>query len=165
MTVLVGKKAPNFQSPAVTAQGELITFDSNKIIDQYILLFFYPLDFTFVCPSELIALNNRINEFKKRNVAVHGISIDSQFTHNAWRRTPVNKGGIGELNYTLISDINHEICRTYGVEHAEAGVALRASFIIDKSGIVQFAYRYTYCNDIPEYWQLKVELEAVVGKK
>ena len=109
------------------------------------MVFFYPLDFTFVCPSELIALNNAISAFKERNVEVIGVSIDSQFTHNAWRNTAINQGGIGQVNYTLAADVNHFICRSYGVEHPEAGVAFRGAFIIDKAGVV----RSQIVNDLP----------------
>lgn len=147
MTVLVARKAPDFQSAAVLANGE-IKADykfSDAIKGKYSVLFFYPLDFTFVCPSELIALNNRIDQFKEKNVEVIGVSIDSQFTHNAWRNTAPNKGGIGKLDFTLVADVNHRICQSYGVEHPEAGVAFRAAFIIDKEGHV----RSQIVNDLP----------------
>jgi peroxiredoxin (alkyl hydroperoxide reductase subunit C) len=100
------------------------------------VVFFYPLDFTFVCPSELIAFDHRLAEFKSRGVEVIGVSIDSQFTHLAWKNTPVNKGGIGQVGYPLVADIKHEICLAYDVELAGAGVALRGSFLIDKTGVV-----------------------------
>ena len=100
------------------------------------MLFFYPLDFTFVCPSELIAFDHRLEEFKKRGVEVVGCSIDSQFTHLAWKNTPVNNGGIGQVGYPLVADINHAICQAYDVE-AAGGVAFRGSFLIDKAGVVQ----------------------------
>ena len=147
MTILVGRKAPNFVSAAVLANGQIENqLDLSKAIDnKYAVLFFYPLDFTFVCPSELIALNNRIDEFKKRNVEVFGISIDSQFTHSAWRNMPVANGGIGAVQYTLVADVNHHICQAYGVEHPTAHVALRGAFIIDKQGIV----RSQIVNDLP----------------
>ena len=139
MAVLVGRQAPDFTVPAVLADGSIVDQYNFKEATQgkYALVFFYPLDFTFVCPSELIALNNAMNEFKERNVEVIGVSIDSQFTHNAWRNTDINKGGIGAVNYTLAADVNHFICRSYGVEHPEAGVAFRGAFIIDKAGVVQ----------------------------
>lgn len=144
--VLVGRKAPDFNGAAVLGNGEIVKdyrlSDVNK--GKYVVLFFYPLDFTFVCPSELIAMNNRIAEFKKRNVEVIGISIDSQFTHHAWRKTPVEEGGIGPVAYTLLADVTHSVCKSYGVEHP-AGVALRASFVIDKEGIV----RSQIVNDLP----------------
>lgn len=139
MTVLVGRKAPDFSAAAVLDNGEIVSdFNLSKNIkNKHGLIFFYPLDFTFVCPSELIALDHRIDEFKKRNVEVIGVSIDSQFSHYAWRNTPVEKGGIGKVRYTLVADVNHAICQAYGVEHPQAGVALRGAFLIDKEGMVQ----------------------------
>jgi peroxiredoxin (alkyl hydroperoxide reductase subunit C) len=146
-TILVGRKAPDFTRAAVLANGEINNqFNFHQSIqNKFAILFFYPLDFTFVCPSELIALDNRIDEFKKRNTEVFGVSIDSQFTHNAWRNTDVANGGIGKVKYPLIADVNHEICQAYGVEHPSAHVALRAAFIIDKQGIV----RSQIVNDLP----------------
>ncbi len=144
--VLVGKKAPEINAPMVDEKGNISTFQLAKEgKDKYVLLFFYPLDFTFVCPSELIALDRQIGDFEEKNVKVVGISIDSQFTHNAWRNTPVEKGGIGHLNYPLVADVTHSIAQAYGVEHPEAGVALRAAFLIDKNGIV----RAQIVNDLP----------------
>lgn len=147
MTILVGKTAPDFTAAAVMSNGEIVgNFNLHQSIkNQYGILFFYPLDFTFVCPSELIALDNRIDEFKTRNTLVMGVSIDSQFTHNAWRNTPVANGGIGQVRYPLIADVNHHICRAYGVEHPEAHIALRGAFIIDKKGVV----RSQIVNDLP----------------
>jgi peroxiredoxin (alkyl hydroperoxide reductase subunit C) len=147
MSVLVGRKAPDFTAAAVLGNGEIVNeLQLSKVSkDKYTLIFFYPLDFTFVCPSELIALDNRTEEFKKRGVEVLGVSIDSQFTHNAWRNTPVEKGGIGQVAYTLVADTNHSICQAYGVEHPIAGVALRGAFLIDKKGIV----RAQVVNDLP----------------
>lgn len=147
MSSLVGQKAPDFTTAAVMANGEINnSFNLHQEINgQYSILFFYPLDFTFVCPSELIALDNRISEFEARNTLVMGISIDSQFTHNAWRKTPVANGGIGEVRYPLIADVNHQICQAYGVEHPTAHVALRGAFVIDKKGIV----RSQIVNDLP----------------
>jgi peroxiredoxin (alkyl hydroperoxide reductase subunit C) len=147
MSVLVGRKAPDFCVSAVLASGEIVNnFKlSDAIKNKYGVIFFYPLDFTFVCPSELIAVHHRMAEFKKRNVEVIGVSIDSHFTHNAWRNTDIKQGGIGPVDYTLAADIQHSICQSYGVEHPEAGVALRGVFIIDKSGIV----RSQTVNDLP----------------
>lgn len=147
MTVLVGRKAPEIKASAVLGNGEIVSNFclTETIKGKYGLIFFYPLDFTFVCPSELIALNNRLDEFKQRNVEVIGVSIDSQFTHNAWRNTPVNQGGIGPVGYTLVADVNHATCRAYGIEHPVAEVALRAAFIIDKEGVV----RSQIVNDLP----------------
>lgn len=146
MAVLVGKKAPNFHASAVLGNGEItdhFNFDQ-AIQGKYAVLFFYPLDFTFVCPSELIAFDHRIEEFKKRNVEVIGVSIDSQFTHNAWRNTPVENGGIGQVRYTLVADTKRTIMQAYDVE-SEAGVAFRGSFLIDRNGIV----RHQIVNDLP----------------
>lgn len=147
MSVLVGRKAPDFTAAAVLGTGEIVDELNFAQATQgkYSLVFFYPLDFTFVCPSELIALDNRMDEFTSRNVEVFGVSIDSHFTHNAWRNTPVNKGGIGPVKFNLIADINHNICQSYGVEHPQAGVALRGAFIIDKDGVV----RSQIVNDLP----------------
>lgn len=147
MSVLVGKQAPDFTVPAVLADGQIVdsfTF-SEATQGRYALVFFYPLDFTFVCPSELIALDHRIDEFKSRNVEVIGVSIDSHFTHNAWRNTPVNQGGIGPVRYTLAADIAHTICRDYDVEAEAPAVAYRGSFLIDRSGKV----RHQVVNDLP----------------
>lgn len=147
MAVLVGKAAPDFSAVAVMGNNEINeTFNLKKYINgKYAVIFFYPLDFTFVCPSELIAFNHRLDEFKKRNVEVIGVSIDSQFTHLAWKNTPVEKGGIGQVQYPLVADIKHEICRAYDVEFDAAGVAFRGSFLIDRAGVV----RHQVVNDLP----------------
>ncbi len=146
-SVLVGREAPDFTAAAVLGNGEIVEeFTlSEHIKDKYAVIFFYPLDFTFVCPSELIAFDHRLDEFKKRNCEVIGVSIDSQFTHHAWRNTPVEKGGIGPVRYPLVADVTHQICQDYGVEHPEAGVAFRGSFLIDRAGIV----RHQVVNDLP----------------
>ena len=146
MGVLVGKKAPDFTVPAVLGDGSIVdAFTlSEAIRGKYGLLFFYPLDFTFVCPSELIALDHRIDAFKERGVEVVGVSIDSHFTHNAWRNMPVNKGGIGPVRYTLAADMAHDICKAYDVE-SEGGVAFRGVFLIDRDGLV----RSQIVNDLP----------------
>ena len=145
MAVLVGKQAPDFTATAVLGNNEIKQIKlSEELKGKYGVLFFYPLDFTFVCPSELIAFDHRLEEFKKRNVEVIGVSIDSQFTHLAWKNTPVEKGGIGQVAYTLVADIKHEIAQAYDVE-AEAGVAFRGSFLIDKNGLV----RHQVVNDLP----------------
>ncbi len=147
MNTIVGQKAPDFTAAAVRGNGEIVA-DYNfakETKNKYAMVFFYPLDFTFVCPSELIALNHRLDEFKKRNVEVMSVSVDSQFTHNAWRNTSINDGGIGEVGYTMIADVNHAISQAYGVEHPEAGVALRGAFIIDEQSVVRSAI----VNDLP----------------
>ena len=145
--VLVTRQAPDFTCAAVLGNGEIVNnFNFKKHINgKAAVLFFYPLDFTFVCPSELIAFDHRYEEFKKRGVEVVGVSIDSQFTHNAWRNTPTENGGIGAVKYTLAADVKHDIAKAYGIEHPEAGVALRASFLIDKNGVV----RHQVVNDLP----------------
>lgn len=147
MNILVGRQAPDFTVPAVLGNGEIVDkFNLYEALeDKYGLVFFYPLDFTFVCPSELIALDHRIEEFISRNVTVVSVSIDSQFTHNAYRNTAVKDGGIGPVRYTMAADVTHSICQSYGVEHPVAGVALRGVFIIDKKGIV----RSQIVNDLP----------------
>jgi len=144
--VLVGHEAPDFTAAAVLGTGEIVgEYNFKKATaGKYAVVFFYPLDFTFVCPSELIAFDHRLEEFKKRNTEVIGVSIDSHFTHNAWRNTPIEKGGIGQVGYTLVADITHEICQEFGVESA-GGVAYRGSFLIDKKGIV----RHMVVNDLP----------------
>lgn len=145
--VLVTRQAPDFTSSAVLGNGEIVNNFNFKIHvnGKAAVLFFYPLDFTFVCPSELIAFDHRYEEFKKRGVEVVGVSIDSEFTHNAWRNTPTENGGIGAVKYALAADVKHEIAQAYGIEHPEAGVALRASFLIDKNGVV----RHQIVNDLP----------------
>jgi peroxiredoxin (alkyl hydroperoxide reductase subunit C) len=146
MSVLVGKQAPDFTVSAVLGDGSIVdefTF-SEATKGKYALVFFYPLDFTFVCPSELIALDHRMEDFKSRGVEVIGVSIDSHFTHNAWRNTPINEGGIGQVGYTLAADMNHDICKAYDVE-SEGGVAFRGAFLIDTNGTV----RSQIVNDLP----------------
>lgn len=146
MSVLVGKKAPDFTVPAVSGKGELLDgFTLSEVLKgKYGLVFFYPLDFTFVCPSELIALDHKMKDFAERNVEVVSVSIDSHYTHFAWRNTPVNEGGIGPVKYSMAADMNHEISKAYGVE-SEGGMAFRGAFIIDKEGIV----RSQIVNDLP----------------
>lgn len=145
--VLVGRQAPDFTTGATLSNGEIIdNFNLCKAIkNKFGLLFFYPLDFTFVCPSELIALNHRLPLFKQRNVEVIAVSIDSTYTHNAWRNTPISSGGIGKVELILASDLNHKICQAYGVEHPELSIALRGAFIIDQENIV----RHQTINDLP----------------
>ncbi|GAB3095396.1 peroxiredoxin C [Aestuariicella hydrocarbonica] len=147
MGVLVSKPAPDFTAAAVLGSGEIVdSFTlSEAIKGKKAVVFFYPLDFTFVCPSELLAFDHRFEEFQKRGVEVIGVSIDSQFSHNAWRNTPVNEGGIGPVKYTLVADTKHEICQAYDVEFADAGVAFRGSFLIDEDGVV----RHQVVNDLP----------------
>jgi peroxiredoxin (alkyl hydroperoxide reductase subunit C) len=138
MSVLVGRPAPDFTAPAVLPSGEIV--EDFKLSDRkgkYTVLFFWPLDFTFVCPTEILAHNRRMEAFNHRNVEVVGVSIDSQFTHFAYRTTPVKEGGIGPVQFPMVADVKHDITHAYGIEHPDAGVALRASFLIDRDGIVQ----------------------------
>ncbi|MFT7558890.1 MAG: peroxiredoxin (alkyl hydroperoxide reductase subunit C) [Flavobacteriales bacterium] len=146
MGVLVGKPAPDFTAPAVLGSGEIVdAFNlAEAIKGKKAVVFFYPLDFTFVCPSELLAFDHRVAEFEKRNTVVIGVSIDSHFSHNAWRNTAINDGGIGAVKYPLVADITHEICKAYDVE-SEGGMAFRGSFLIDEAGDV----RHQVVNDLP----------------
>jgi len=137
MSVLVTQPAPDFTAPAVMPNGTIRDdFRLSELRGRYVVLFFWPLDFTFVCPTEIIAHDHRIDQFRKRNVEVVGVSIDSQFTHFAWRNSAVLDGGIGPVQFPMVADIKHDITRAYGVEHPD-GVALRASFLIDRNGVVQ----------------------------
>ena len=146
MGVLVGKPAPDFTCAAVSGTGEILGSytRSEAMAGKYGIVFFYPLDFTFVCPSELIALDKRMDKFKELGVEVVSVSIDSQFTHNAWRNTAVNDGGIGPVTYTMAADVSHSICKDYEVE-AAGGVAYRGAFLIDPAGNV----RSQIVNDLP----------------
>jgi peroxiredoxin (alkyl hydroperoxide reductase subunit C) len=144
MSTLVTKQAPDFKATAVMENGEFKEVSLSDYKDQYVLLYFYPLDFTFVCPSEIIAFHKKVSEFKERNVQLLGCSIDSHFSHWAWRNTPVEKGGIGEIDYPLIADVTKNIARDYGVLFNES-VALRGLFLIDKAGVV----RHSTINDLP----------------
>jgi alkyl hydroperoxide reductase subunit AhpC len=144
MSVLVQQPAPDFEAQAVMEDG---TFKAIKLSDyrgKYVILFFYPLDFTFVCPTEIIAFSDRSAEFKKLNVQLLGVSVDSQYSHLAWRNTPRQAGGIGAVNYPLVADLDKKIAESYGVLLA-SGVALRGLFLIDKEGIV----RHQVVNDLP----------------
>jgi peroxiredoxin (alkyl hydroperoxide reductase subunit C) len=146
MSNLIGAPAPDFTTSAVLGDGTIVEdFSlSTALQGKYGVVFFYPLDFTFVCPSELIAVDHRVAAFKKLNTEVIGVSIDSHFTHNAWRNTPVNQGGIGPVKYTLAADIKHEIMQAYGVA-SPGGVAFRGVFIIDQNRVV----RSQIINDLP----------------
>lgn len=135
MSVLVTKEAPDFKAVAVVGSE----FKEVKLSDyrgKYVILFFYPLDFTFVCPTEIVAFNEKLAEFAKRNVQVLGVSVDSQFSHLAWINTPKAEGGLGGLDYPLIADLSKSIAKDYDVL-LPSGVALRGTFLIDKAGVVQ----------------------------
>jgi len=134
----VGQAAPEFTATAVVDQ-EFKTIQLSDYRGKYVILFFYPLDFTFVCPTEITAFSDRFDEFKQINTEVLGVSVDSEFAHLAWIQTDRKSGGIGDLNYPLVADIKKEISAAYNVLDPEAGVALRGLFIIDKEGIIQHA--------------------------
>ncbi len=136
MSVLVNKQAPDFTATAVV-DGQFKEIKLSDYRGKYVVLFFYPLDFTFVCPTEIVAFNKKLPEFKKRNVEVLGVSIDSPYTHLAWINTPKAEGGLGGLDYPLVSDLTKEISRSYDVLLESEGVALRGLFLIDKDGVVQ----------------------------
>ncbi|MFZ7127309.1 MAG: peroxiredoxin [Desulfobacterales bacterium] len=137
MSVLVSKPAPDFEAPAVMPNGVIEDrFRLSSLRGKYVVLFFYPLDFTFVCPTEIVAHDRRMAQFREKQVEVIGVSIDSQYTHFAWRSMSLDNGGIGPVQFPLVADIRHEIARAYGIEHPD-GVAMRASFLIDREGIVQ----------------------------
>jgi alkyl hydroperoxide reductase subunit AhpC len=136
MSALVAKPAPNFTAQAVMPDGSFKEIKLSDYKGKYVILFFYPLDFTFVCPTEIIAFSNSMDEFKKRNTEVLGVSIDSHFSHLAWRNTDRKNGGLGDITYPLVADVNKKITYDYGVMH-EAGIAFRGLFLMDKEGVVQ----------------------------
>ena len=144
--MLVTKKAPDFTAKAVLGNNEIVNeFNLYKNLgEKGAVLFFYPLDFTFVCPTEILAFDHRLNEFKSRGVNVIGVSIDSHFSHLAWKNTPVDKGGIGQIQYPLVADLDKSISRNFDVL-LDAGIALRGSFLLDKDGTV----RHAVVNDLP----------------
>jgi len=145
MSTLVTKQAPDFTAQAVMADNTINeNFSLSDYKGQYVVLFFYPLDFTFVCPSEIIAFNKKLADFKKRNTAVIGVSVDSQFSHFAWKNTEPKEGGIGNIQFPLVSDLTKNISRDYGVLFGEQ-IALRGLFLIDKDGVV----RHSVVNDLP----------------
>ena len=145
MSVLVTKQAPDFTATAVLADGKIVEdFQLSNFKGKKIVLFFYPLDFTFVCPSEILAHHHRVAAFAERGVQLVGVSIDSRYTHNAWRNTATNDGGIGSIDFPLVSDMDHAIMEAYGVVHPD-GIALRASFLIDEN----FDVRHQVVNDLP----------------
>jgi peroxiredoxin 2/4 len=138
MGVLVGRKAPDFNAPAVVNGNTFIdSCQLSAFRGKYVVLFFYPLDFTFVCPTELHAFQEKLDEFRKKNVEVIGCSVDSKFSHLAWLNTPRNRGGIQGVTYPLVSDINKTIARDYDVLIEDAGIALRGLFLIDREGVVK----------------------------
>ena len=144
MCELVTKEAPDFTAQAVMPDGTFAELRLSSFRGKYVVLFFYPLDFTFVCPSEIIAFDHALARFKEKNTEVIGVSVDSHFTHLAWKNTPREKGGIGNVQYPLVSDLTKEIARSYGVLLNES-VALRGLFLIDKEGVI----RHALINDLP----------------
>lgn len=156
MATLVTKLAPDFTAKAVMPDGSFADITLSDYRGQYVLLFFYPLDFTFVCPSEILAFDRRVKEFADRNVQVIGVSVDSEYSHFAWRETPVEKGGIGRVGYPLVADLDKNIARAYGVLHNES-VALRGLFLIDRDGVV----RHAVINDLPLGRNVDEELRMV----
>jgi peroxiredoxin (alkyl hydroperoxide reductase subunit C) len=141
---LVTKEAPDFEADAVMANNSFEKISLKSLRGKYVLMFFYPLDFTFVCPSEILAFNRQVDALQKRNCQLIGISVDSVYTHLAWKNTPVNQGGIGNIDFPLVSDMSKKISNDYGVL-LEDGVSLRGLFLIDKGGIV----RHQLINDLP----------------
>ncbi|GIW98934.1 MAG: peroxidase [Pirellulaceae bacterium] len=144
MSVLVTKEAPDFRATAVMEDGSFKEISLSDYRGKYVILFFYPLDFTFVCPTEIIAFSDRAEEFKQLGVQLLGCSVDSHFSHLAWRNTPRSEGGLGQINYPLVADITKQIARDYDVLFNDS-VALRGLFLIDKEGIV----RHQVVNDLP----------------
>lgn len=144
MSVLVQKPAPDFKAQAVMADGSFKEVSLADYKGKYVLLFFYPLDFTFVCPTEIIAFSDAAKSFEALGVQLLGVSVDSHYSHLAWRNTPRNQGGLGQIDYPLIADLNKSIARSYDVLVNDA-VALRGLFLIDKAGVV----RHQVVNDLP----------------
>lgn len=143
--MMITKEAPDFTATAVLADHSFKEdFTLSDFRGKYVILFFYPLNFTFVCPSEILAFNKAVDEFEQNNCQLIGISVDSHYSHLAWKNTPVNKGGIGNINYPLVSDLDKSISKNYGVL-LDQGVALRGLFLIDKEGII----RHMVVNDLP----------------
>ncbi len=144
MTARVTDVAPDFTAQTVMPDNTFAELTLSSLRDKYVLLFFWPLDFTFVCPSEIIAFDRQLEEFKKRNCEVVGVSVDSHFTHLAWKNTPIQTGGIGDVQFPMVSDIDKSISGDYGVLFKES-IALRGLFLIDKEGVL----RHALINDLP----------------
>ena len=143
MSNLITKEAPEFIAEAVMPNNQIVKkFSLSSYRGKYVILFFYPLDFTFVCPTEILAFNEKLDEFKKRDTEIIGISVDSVYSHLAWKKTPIERGGIGKIGFPLISDLKKEISSRYGVL-LDDEVALRALFLIDREGII----KHTVIND------------------
>ena len=145
MTVQVTQPAPDFEATAVMPNNTFNeSFKLSGLKGKYVVLFFYPLDFTFVCPSEIIAFDRKLAEFKERGCEVVAVSVDSHFSHFAWKNTPVDKGGIGNVQFPIVADITKSISRDYGVLFNDS-IALRGLFLIDREGVV----RHALINDLP----------------
>lgn len=144
LTTLVTKEAPDFTAQAVLPDNSFAELTLSKYRGKYVVLFFYPLDFTFVCPSEILAFDKRVGDFKAKNCEVIGVSVDSRFTHLAWKNTSVENGGIGNVQYPLVEDLDKSIARSYGILLNES-VALRGLFLIDTKGVI----RHSVINDLP----------------
>ena len=145
MSTLVTRQAPDFTATAVMPDNSMKSdFKLSDYRDKYVILFFYPLDFTFVCPSEIIAFDKALAAFKNKNCEIIGVSIDSQYSHWAWKNTPINQGGIGNIQFPLVADLDKNISRNYGIL-LDAGIALRGTFLIDREGVV----RHAVVNDLP----------------
>jgi peroxiredoxin (alkyl hydroperoxide reductase subunit C) len=144
MSTLVTKQAPDFTAQAVMPDNSFAELSLSSYRGKYVVLFFYPLDFTFVCPSEIIAFDKAVEKFEQKNTQVIGVSVDSHFTHLAWKNTSPDQGGIGQVKYPLVADLSKKISAEYGVLFGEE-VALRGLFLIDKEGIV----RHALVNDLP----------------
>lgn len=144
MAVLVQQAAPQFKAQAVMPDGSFKTLSLDEFKGKYVVLFFYPLDFTFVCPTEIIAFSDRVAEFEQLDVQVLGVSVDSHYSHLAWRNVSRTQGGIGDIRYPLVADLNKDIARSYDVL-LPGGIALRGLFLIDKTGVV----RHQVVNDLP----------------
>mgnify|MGYP005839420977 CR=1 FL=1 len=144
MSLLVTKDAPDFAAQAVMPDNSFDELRLSVYRGKYVVMFFYPLDFTFVCPSEILAFNAAVDAFKEKNCEILGISVDSHYTHLAWKNTPVNDGGIGQIKFPLVSDLDKGISQAYGVLLSE-GVSLRGLFLIDKGGVI----RHMIVNDLP----------------
>ncbi len=146
MSCMIGQKAPDFLAPAVLGDNSIVeSFKLSDLRGSYVLLFFYPLDFTFVCPTEIIEFDRKLEDFRERGCEVVGVSVDSHFSHFAWKDTPREKGGVGSIRFPLVSDLAKQISRDYGVLTSDGTVALRGAFLIDRDGVV----RHMVVNDLP----------------
>ncbi|MRR59156.1 MAG: peroxiredoxin [Deltaproteobacteria bacterium] len=144
LTTLVTREAPDFSAEAVMPDNSFGEITLSKLRGKYVMLFFYPLDFTFVCPSEIIAFNKKLPEIKSKNCEVVAVSVDSKYTHLAWKKTPLEDGGIGDIQYPLVQDLNKSIAKAYGILYDES-VALRGLFLVDPNGKI----RHAVINDLP----------------